>query len=56
MKEKLKNLFAYYRPYKTLFYSDMFFAILGAAITLVIPLIIRYVTNEVVYMEPVIAK
>jgi len=56
MKEKLKKLFAYYRPYKTLFYSDMFFAILGAAITLVIPLIIRYVTNEVVYMEPVIAK
>ena len=56
MREKLKKLFAYYRPYKPLFYSDMFFAILGAAITLVIPLIIRYVTNEVVYMEPAIAK
>lgn len=56
MKEKLKKLFAYYKPYKPLFYSDMFFAILGAAITLVIPLIIRYVTNEVVYMEPAIAK
>jgi len=56
MREKLKNLFAYYKPYKPLFYSDMFFAILGAAITLVIPLIIRYVTNEVVYMEAEIAK
>lgn len=56
MKEKLKKLFAYYKPYKPLFFSDMFFAILGAAITLVIPLIIRYVTNEVVYMEPAIAK
>ena len=56
MREKLKKLFAYYRPYKPLFYSDMFFAILGAAITLVIPLVIRYVTNEVVYMEPEIAK
>lgn len=49
MKEKLKKLFAYYTPYKSLFYSDMFFAILGAAVTLAIPLIIRYITNEVVY-------
>ena len=32
MKEKLKKLFAYYHPYKKLFYSDMFFAILGAAV------------------------
>lgn len=49
MKEKLKKLFAYYHPYKWLFYSDMFFAILGAAVTLVLPLIVRYITNEVVY-------
>ena len=48
MKEKLKKLFAYYGPYKTLFYSDMFFAILGAAVTLVIPLVVRSVTNDVV--------
>ncbi|MCI9380102.1 MAG: ABC transporter ATP-binding protein [Dorea sp.] len=51
MKDKLKKLFAYYGPYKGLFYSDMFFAILGAAVTLVIPLIVRYITNEVVYFE-----
>ncbi len=51
MKEKLKKLFAYYGPYKTLFYSDMFFAILGAAVTLVIPLVVRYITNDVVYFE-----
>ena len=49
MKEKLKKLFAYYGPYKKLFYSDMFFAILGAAVTLIIPLVVRYITNEVVY-------
>ena len=53
MKEKLKKLFAYYTPYKSLFYSDMFFAILGAAVTLAIPLIIRYITNEVVYFGAV---
>ena len=51
MKEKLKKLFAYYAPYKPLFYSDMFFAVLGAGVTLIIPLLIRYITNEVVYFE-----
>ena len=51
MKEKLKKLFAYYGPYKSLFYSDMFFAILGAAVTLIIPLVVRYITNDVVYLE-----
>ncbi len=56
MKQKLKKLFAYYRPYKGLFYSDMFFAILGAVVTLVIPLVIRYITNEVVYFAPAKAR
>lgn len=56
MEEKLKKLFAYYKPYKTLFYSDMFFAILGAAVTLVIPLIVRYITNDVVYFSAAEAK
>ena len=56
MEKTLKKLFAYYKPYKKLFYSDMFFAILGAGITLVIPLIIRFITTEVVYMEPAVAK
>ena len=27
MREKLKKLFSYYKPYRVLFYSDMFFAI-----------------------------
>lgn len=56
MKEKLKKLFAYYAPYKPLFYSDMVFAVLGAAVTLMIPLIVRYITNEVVYFTPSEAK
>ena len=51
MREKLKKLFSNYKPYRVLFYSDMFFAILGAVITLVIPLIVRYITNEVVYFN-----
>ena len=56
MREKLKKLFAYYGPYKPLFYSDMFFAILGAVVTLIIPLIVRYITSEVVYFAPEVAR
>ncbi|HCT93114.1 MAG TPA: thiamine ABC transporter permease [Lachnospiraceae bacterium] len=51
MTEKLKKMFAYYRPYRFLLYSDLFFAVLGAAVTLVIPLVVRYITSEVVYFE-----
>ena len=45
------KLLSYYKPYKLLFFSDLFFAIVGAVITLLIPLIVRYITNEVVYFE-----
>lgn len=51
MNKNLKKLFSYYKPYKGMFLADMFFAILGAAVTLIIPLIVRYITNEVVYYE-----
>ena len=50
MKHKWKKLFGYYKPYKGLFLADLFFAILGAGVTLVIPLIVRYITNEVIYL------
>ena len=48
MRNTLKKLVSYYKPYKGLFFSDLFFAILGAGITLVIPLIVRYITSTVV--------
>lgn len=34
-----------------MFAADMFFACMGAGVTLVIPLIIRYITNDVIYRE-----
>lgn len=52
MKNKWKKFFSYYKPYKKLFAADMFFACLGAAVTLVLPLIIRYITNDVIFREP----
>lgn len=46
--KKLKN---YYRPYKKLFWADMFFAALGSFVTLIIPLVVKYVVDVVIYYE-----
>ncbi len=51
MKKQLKRLCSYYKPYKLLFFGDMFFAILGAVVSLAIPLVVRYITSEVVHFE-----
>ena len=48
---KWQRFFSYYKPYRGLFFADMFFAIMGAAVTLVIPLIIRYITGTVIFYE-----
>ncbi len=50
MEHKWKRLVSYYRPYLGLFLSDMLFAIIGAGITLVIPLIVRYITTNVIIL------
>ncbi|MDO5088326.1 MAG: ABC transporter ATP-binding protein [Leptotrichiaceae bacterium] len=50
-KQKWKKFFSYYKPYKKIFFADMFFAFTGALITLVLPLIIRYITTDVIYRE-----
>ena len=48
----MRRLFNYYKPYKKLFILDTFFAILASFISLVIPLVVRYVTSTVIYLEP----
>lgn len=50
MKHKWKRLAGYYGAYKKLFFSDMFFAVLGAGVTLAIPLIVRYITTNVIVL------
>ena len=54
--KKLKLLVSYYKPYKGLFFADLFFAFLGAAVTLVIPLLVRYIMNTVGEMPTQEAK
>ncbi len=47
---KWNEFLSYYKPFKGIFAADMFFAFLGAATTLVIPLIVRYITGTVVFL------
>ncbi len=53
MKGRVKKFFSYYKPYKVLFFKDMFCAIVAAGITLVFPLITRYITGVILLEDPV---
>ncbi len=50
MKENLKKLVKYYKPYLGTFIIDMILAMMSAAVALVIPLVVRYITSKVAYM------
>lgn len=47
MSKKTKKFLSYYKPYLGLFAADMFFALLASTISLVYPLIVRYITNNI---------
>lgn len=51
LDRKWIKFISYYKPYKKLFFADMFFALLGACVSLVMPLIVRYITSDVIYLE-----
>lgn len=55
MKYNLKKMASYYKPYMGTFYLDIFFAFLASLISLVIPLVVRYITTDVVKMDMEIA-
>ncbi|HHX11885.1 MAG TPA: ABC transporter ATP-binding protein [Clostridiales bacterium] len=48
MNKKTKKFLSYYKPYLPLFFADMFFALLAAGISLIYPMIVRYITNNVI--------
>lgn len=52
MKENLKKMISYYKPYKRVFFADTFFAIIASIVALIIPLVVRYITSKVVHMNP----
>ena len=47
MNKKTKKFLSYYKPYIGLFAADMFFALLASAISLIYPIIVRYITNNI---------
>ncbi len=47
MNKRGKKFLSYYKPYMGLFIADMLCAFMAAAITLIYPLIVRYITNTV---------
>ncbi len=53
MKGRFKKFLSYYKPYKRLFITDMFCAMVAAGITLVFPMITRYITGEILLEEPI---
>ena len=51
MKDNLKRMAGYYRPYMGTFWADMFFAFTASVISLMIPLAVRYITSNIADMD-----
>ncbi|MBP7319802.1 MAG: ABC transporter ATP-binding protein [Lachnospiraceae bacterium] len=49
MWKVLKELAGYYKPYLKVFFADLFFAVLGAGTALVVPLLVRFITSDVIF-------
>lgn len=48
----LKKMLSYYKPYMKTFIADLIFAVMEAAAVLVIPIVVRYITQDVIYHPP----
>jgi ATP-binding cassette subfamily B protein len=48
---KFKRFFAYYKPYKKLFFADMFCALILSAVDLVFPIIVQFMLNNVYVLK-----
>lgn len=44
---KIFKLMSYYKPYKKVFFLDLFFAFVASISTSVVPLLVKYLTNDV---------
>src|SRR5690606_35121004 len=50
--ENIKKFISYYKPYKSMFFTDMFCALILSAIDLVFPYLVRYMMDEVYQKRP----
>ncbi len=53
MSYKTKKFLSYYKPYKGMLFTDLFCAMIAASITLLFPLITRYITGEILLQETI---
>ena len=44
----IKKMLSFYKPYRSVFLADMFFALVASGTTLVIPILVRYITQDVI--------
>lgn len=51
MNPRMKKFFSYYKPYRRLFFADMACAVVVSAITLAIPLCIRFITKNLLEID-----
>mgnify|MGYP000535338333 FL=1 len=51
MNSRMKKFFSYYKPYWRLFFADMACAVVVSAITLAIPLCIRFITKNLLEID-----
>ncbi|MCI8389715.1 MAG: ABC transporter ATP-binding protein [Roseburia sp.] len=51
MKSNLRRMLSYYKPYRGIFWADMFFAAVSAGVALTLPLVVRYVTSTLIHMD-----
>ena len=52
MNSRVKKFLSFYKPYKGIFLMDMLCAFVVAAVTLIYPLVVRYITNDLLVNCP----
>ncbi len=53
MSNRFKKFFSFYKPYKKLLFADLGCSMIVALISLILPLCIRYITNDVLSMTDI---
>lgn len=47
--KNIKKMLSFYKPYRGVFLADLFFALVASGTTLVIPILVRYITQDVIH-------
>ncbi len=53
MNNRMQRFLSYYKPYKKILFADLGCALIVASISLVMPLLIRVITNDILKIDPI---